>query len=107
MPWNNLQGPAKVLAISVAVLLVAAGLCGVQVTILSGLRGNSPSLESVFMLTGFVELGAMLIAGIVAVVSILAWIGTAIYNGLTSSTVKRNEPQKLFDDSDKHDEPHS
>ena len=30
MPWTNRQGPMKLLVISVTVLLVGSGLCGVQ-----------------------------------------------------------------------------
>lgn len=106
MPWDDLDGPAKVLAISAAVLLVAGGLCGVQFLIISGVRGNAQALVSVFTLTGILELIAIVMAGLTAAGALLAWTSTAIHNRFTGSRGKRDETQKLFDDSDKRDEPH-
>jgi hypothetical protein len=103
MPWNDLEGPAKVLITSVAVLLVAAGLCGTQFLIMSGIRGNAPALTSVFMLTGIIELVAMLIAAVVAVAALIAWLAIALYERFSGSSPPADDVQKLFDDPDKHD----
>ena len=104
-PWANLGGPAKVLVIAVAILLVAAGLCGMQALVLSGVRGDSEFLVSVFMITGVLELGVFLVAAVTAAGALLAWVSTVIYNRLTGSRAAKDKTQKLFDDSEKHDGP--
>jgi hypothetical protein len=105
MPWDDLEGAAKVLVISVAILLVAAGMCGVQALILSAAKGGEQSLVPIVMITGFVEFVVMLVAGITAIGALVAWIATAIYNRFAGSRAKRDETQRLFGDSDKHDGP--
>jgi hypothetical protein len=57
MPWGNLEGPAKLLVICVAIFLVSAGLCGMQWAIAMGPR--SDSLGDLFIPLGIVEIVAM------------------------------------------------
>ncbi len=103
VPWTNLEEPAKVLLTSIAFLLVAAGLCGVQFLIIKGASGQGQWLGPVFMITGLIELGVILVAGLTAAGALLTWISTAIYIRFTDSRGNRNEIQKLLDRSDKDD----
>jgi hypothetical protein len=71
---RNLEGFPKWLVIFVTILLIASGLCGIQLAVLSLDRGNTSALEGVFALTGVVELLAMAVAaGGIALVLII-WI---------------------------------
>lgn len=72
MPWTNRHGAAKMVVICVAVLLVSAGLCGVQLLILNaGNIKTSSALTSVFMVTGAVEIIAILVAILVGIIALL------------------------------------
>lgn len=71
LPWDRFEGPLKWLVISVIVLLVASGLCGLQLAITNG--GNH-ALDGLFFILGFVELGVMVIAALGVIASLIAWI---------------------------------
>ena len=63
LPWSRLEGPARLLVTCIVTLLVAGGLCGLQLFILN-LNPNSdnPALTDLFMVTGAAELGAILVS---------------------------------------------
>ena len=73
MPWKDLHGAAKVLVICLTVLLVAGGLCGVQSALLSGARFLPDSWAEVFIVTGVIELIAMLASVVVGFIALLVW----------------------------------
>ncbi|HKF48174.1 MAG TPA: hypothetical protein VKB38_12510 [Terracidiphilus sp.] len=82
MPWSKLQGPAKVAAICAAVLLVSAGLCGAQLLVLNFAAGRSNSLGTAFIVTGALELIAIILSAAVGVIALLIWgIGKIVGRG--------------------------
>ncbi len=72
-PWSRLEGPARLLVTCFVILLVAGGLCGMQLYILN-LTPNNGVLGSLFMVTGAVELAAILASAVVGLFALLAWI---------------------------------
>jgi hypothetical protein len=82
-PWTNLEGPAKALAISVTVLLVASGLCGMQIAIMKVAGQNAPVFTTVFMITGLIELGVMVLSAVVVVAALIVMICAWIYSRFT------------------------
>lgn len=62
MPWSDLEGPAKVIAISVAAFFVAGGLCGVQWAVTMRVGGSADWLASLAIAMGVVEVLVMLLA---------------------------------------------
>ena len=95
MPWDELEGPAKLLAICAAVFFVAAGLCGMQAAMVMGSRANT--LGDLLIPLGIVEIAAMIGSGTVAVFAVFFIILRAIFPS--------KETQSLFprdkDDNDK------
>lgn len=77
-PWRNLQGPAKWLVIFTTTLLVASGLCGLQLLVLNSNLGAPNWLGTVFVILGFVEISAIIISAIGGLVALLFWIFTRI-----------------------------
>lgn len=99
MPWSDLEGPAKFIAICAAVLLVSGGLCGLQ-WIVASIHGG---MDAELILTaGVVELLAMFVATLGILAGIVALVIVQIRNpGATG-------PQKLFDsDRDRDNQLHS
>jgi hypothetical protein len=85
MPWKNLHGAAKVVAICAAVLLVSFGLCGVQMSMLGLLRGAPTSGSEGLVIAGVIEGVAGLIAGLVGFIALLVWgIGRIVRSGRQS-----------------------
>lgn len=77
VPWQNLHGPARVLAFCATVLLVASGLCGIQAVLVF----SSPlaqKWEPLFLCTGIIELVAIAICTLVAVCVLIWWFVSAI-----------------------------
>ena len=76
MPWDDLEGPAKLLAICAAVFLVSAGLCGVQWFVIGFAdgRGGGQALAGIVILLGVVELIAMAGSIVVGFVALILWI---------------------------------
>jgi hypothetical protein len=70
---RDFQGFAKWLVVSATALLIASGLCGLQLAILNGSRGNSGNLQGVFMLTGLAELAVMVPSAICVLCVAIAW----------------------------------
>jgi len=79
MPWDRFEGPLKWLVMFVTILLVASGLCGLQLLILNDGQNGANGLASVFMITGLFELGAMAVSAVGIVVSLIAWIVRLIF----------------------------
>jgi hypothetical protein len=73
MPWTNRQGAAKAIAICVTVLLVSAGLCGMQLLVLNLSRGSADGLTTIFMITGALELIAILLSVLIGFIALLIW----------------------------------
>jgi hypothetical protein len=73
---RELVGFAKALVVLIAVLLVAAGMCGLQLAIGNGSSGNS---DAVFEPLGILELIAMLVSAVGIVVVLLAWGARGLY----------------------------
>jgi hypothetical protein len=81
MPWTNRQGPAKLIAVCATVLLVAGGLCGVQIGVFLSagrLAGNHANINNitdalipVFIFTGLAELAAVLLCLIGLVIGVI------------------------------------
>jgi hypothetical protein len=71
--WDNLEGPAKLLAICVAVFLVAAGLCGMQWFVVGfASRGvGGQSMIGTVIVFGIIELIAMAGAAVVGFVALI------------------------------------
>lgn len=104
MPWSNLQGPAKLVAISVAVFFVAGGLCGLEAIGVLRFDGNS-GLTGLAFLTGSLELAAMALACLGIVGGGIAWI---IDRFSKRGSAHSNGPQTLFgSDRDDEDPPRS
>ena len=97
---RELTGYARLLVILIAVLLVSAGLCGLQVAVYD----KSPTaIQGLFMATGALELiGLWGSVGGGAIV-LLLWAGTALYAHFAMPP--KDETQKLFGDGNerKHD----
>jgi hypothetical protein len=66
---REFDGYAKWLVILVAVLLVASGLCGIQLALFNSLEG---SLSGLFIITGLLELAAIVISIVGIVVVLIA-----------------------------------
>lgn len=99
MPWSDLEGPAKFMAICAAVFLVSGGLCGLQWIVAANIRGYMGSIGGLIITAGFLELLGMLVAALGILAGIVALVIVQIRNpGATG-------PQKLFD-SDRDDENH-
>lgn len=68
--WTNLRGPARLLAVSATILLIASGLLGVEAGIMIILGPARDIVTKPFVLLGYVEACAMLfsIIGIAAAI---------------------------------------
>jgi hypothetical protein len=73
MPWDDLEGPAKLLAICVAVFLVAAGLCGVQWFVV-GVSGAGKAAIGTAMVLAVIEVIAMVASVVVGFVALIFWV---------------------------------
>jgi hypothetical protein len=73
MPWSELEGPAKLLAICVAIFLVSSGLCGMEFLIagMAGARANS--LVPLFIAIGVLSLIAIAISVVVGFIALILW----------------------------------
>ena len=75
VPWQNLEGPARLLVISLTVLLVAAGLCGLQFVLNVSAYGNMPRF---LVLIGLIELIAIVVSALVVIGALIAWLIQAV-----------------------------
>jgi hypothetical protein len=76
-PWSSLSGFPKGLVICVAIFLVSAGLCGLQLVVANAAGSNQ--LTSILMIPGFFELIGFWGSAIGIVVCLVGWIVTSIY----------------------------
>jgi uncharacterized membrane protein YdbT with pleckstrin-like domain len=90
---REIEGYAKTVVTAASVMLVAGGLCGLQLIVFD----RSPNaLQWVFMATGFIELVSFLVSiGVIVVVSAL-WGLDALYQRYGKAP--KDDVQKLFDD---------
>jgi hypothetical protein len=63
-PWSNLRGPAKLLANSATILLVASGFLGVEAGIMIVLGEARNIILKPFVLLGYLEICAMLFSSV-------------------------------------------
>ena len=75
LPWSRLEGPARLLVTCIVILLVAAGLCGLQLLILTEYP-DSNKLTSLFIVTGLIELGVVIVSIVLALAALvrLIWL---------------------------------
>lgn len=83
---REVEGPAKVLVIFVAVLLVSAGMCGLQLTIANKIYNSSGAFASIMMLLGILELVAMLVSLIGIVVVLVNLLVTRLFKRKPASS---------------------
>lgn len=73
-PWRNLNGPARPLAVSATVLLIASALGGIEAAITMILGPARDIVIKPFVLLGYLEAAAILFSLIGIVVSIVCLI---------------------------------
>ena len=83
---RELRGPAKVLVILVAVLLVSAGMCGLQLTIANTIYNSSGAFGPFMMLLGILELVAMLVSLIGIAIVLVNLLVKRLFGGRSFST---------------------
>jgi hypothetical protein len=106
MPWSNLEGPAKLLAICAAVLLVSSGLCGLQLFLAGAAYGRSDGLTILFAVLGVVELIAMAGSVVVGIISLLFWLSEAVTKRSSGSAIglgRGRDQQELSVNEDSKD----
>jgi hypothetical protein len=86
-PWQNLQGPAKWLVLFATILLVASGLCGLQLLMVNSNMYAPNWIGNVFLILGFVEIIAIVISTIGGLVALLFWI----FHRIAASAQDSNE----------------
>jgi len=99
---RDYQGFAKWLVLFVMVLLIAGGLCGMQFALVSAAGEKANVFEGFFMLTGIVELGAILISLLGIVVVAVAW-PIAKLSGYTPPQYRSEKPLSILDDQSEND----
>jgi hypothetical protein len=80
---RELVGFAKTLVILVAVLLVSAGLCGLQLAVDGK---SSPEIQQLFVLTGALEILAGVVSVLGVVIVLLLWGASTIIRLLRNPT---------------------
>lgn len=74
VPWKNLKGPARPLAIGALVLLVASAMLGVEAGIMIILGPARDIVIKPFLLLGYLEACAMLFSLIAIVLSLICLV---------------------------------
>jgi hypothetical protein len=98
---RELVGFAKVLVVLVAVLLVSAGLCGLQLAIGNRLASNS---DTFLMLLGIAELIAMLVSAVGIVLVLLVWGARGLYRLSQAESGLELQKRSSNESPTKHDE---
>jgi hypothetical protein len=101
---REIEGPAKVLVILVAVLLVSAGMCGLQLTIADEIYRGSGGFGSVMMLLGILELIAMLVSLIGIAIVLVSLLVTRFFKRERHPSTDR--AGGIFHVTSQPDEPH-
>jgi len=96
---REIEGIPQVILVFAAILLVAAGLCGLQLVFWSRLPSG---IGGLFIATGLLELGAMLISAGGIVVFAAIWAGQSILERFARPPKDRVQPQ--FDTKEAVDE---
>jgi hypothetical protein len=87
-PRKKFSGPAKLLTIFVALFLLSAGLCGVQIALLNRTDINlGRTLPEVLIFLGYLEAFVMLVCIIGIAVTLLFWIIRSI-----GRSMRRDQP---------------
>ena len=92
---REIAGYAKTLVILVAVLLVAGGLCGLQLTVY---EKTPNAILALFTITGVLEILALVISVFGVVIVLLLWGGEVLYSRFSGP--QKDKTQKLFGDAD-------
>lgn len=81
MPWFNLEGPARLLAVSATVFLGAASLCGIQCVIASFHQNQFDDLLVISSIIGLIEVGIMGLSFAVGALALLWMIASRMFSG--------------------------
>ena len=104
---RELSGYARLLVILAAVLLVASGLCGLQLAMGGNPMGSNSAgpLAAIFFIAGLLELIAFWISAAGIVIVSAVWLVTAISNALYDRFGKppKDNTQHLFDNRNETD----
>jgi uncharacterized membrane protein SpoIIM required for sporulation len=98
---RELVGFAKALVVLIAVLLVSAGMCGLQLAIRQGSQGDS---GAILIPLGIVELIAMLVSAAGIVLVLLAWGTRALYRLIRDEPDTELQQASRDESPVKHDE---
>lgn len=90
---RKLEGYPRALAVLVAVLLIASGLCGVQWLSIGSQRGSD-----ILIPLGVLELIAMLLSATGIVIVLVLWAASALYARFAKPP--KDSVQRLFDGAD-------
>jgi hypothetical protein len=101
---REFEGSAKALVILVAVLLVSAGMCGLQLTIANEIYNSSGAFGPIMMLLGILELIAMLVSLIGIAIVLVSLLVTRLFGQLSLST---DQTGRVFQVTSQMDEPHN
>ncbi len=72
-PWSYFQGFPKMIVLSVSVLLVSGGMCGVQLIFGNEIYNGKVPGSGLLMLLGLTELLVMGAAALVLLFSLILW----------------------------------
>lgn len=100
---REFEGPAKALVILVAVLLVSAGMCGLQLTISNEIYNSSGAFGSIMMLLGILELIAMFVSLIGIAIVLVNLLVTRLFGEPSLATDRTG---RIFHVMSQTDEPH-
>lgn len=100
---REVEGPAKALVILVVVLLVSAGMCGLQITIADKIYNSSGAFGPFMILLGILELIAMLVSLIGIVVVLVNLLVTRLFDPELSDS--RGGTERVFHVTSQMDEP--
>jgi len=82
-PWTDKTGLAKLVAILATTLLIALGLCGVNyATFLVSSSKLGPQMTIGLLVTGYIELAAIILSIAGLVLTGLVWLIKAISNAV-------------------------
>jgi hypothetical protein len=100
-PWSNLRGPAKLVANSAFILLVASGFLGVEAGVMIVLGEARNFVIKPFVLLGYLEICAMLFSSIGIVFGIVGLIFYRPYLHI-SEKIYMQRARRMPQVSDRH-----